>query len=49
MRRYAPGTDVGLALGIFCLLSLLILPLPTLLLDLGLSLSITASVLVPLS
>jgi flagellar biosynthesis protein FlhA len=46
LRRYAPGTDVGLALGVFCLLSLLILPLPTLLLDLGLSLSITASVLV---
>jgi flagellar biosynthesis protein FlhA len=46
LRRYSPGTDVGLALGIFCLLSLLILPLPTLLLDLGLSLSITASVLV---
>jgi flagellar biosynthesis protein FlhA len=46
LRRYAPGTDVGLALGIFCLLSLLILPLPTMLLDLGLSLSITAAVLV---
>jgi flagellar biosynthesis protein FlhA len=37
---------VGLALAVFCLLSLLILPLPTFLLDLGLSLSITASVLV---
>ena len=46
LRRYAPGTDVGLALGVFCLLSLLILPLPTMLLDLGLSISITASVLV---
>jgi len=46
LRRYVPGTDVGLALGVFCLLSLLILPLPTMLLDLGLSLSITASVLV---
>ncbi len=46
LRRYAPGTDVGLALAVFCLLSLLILPLPTMLLDLGLSLSITASVLV---
>ncbi len=45
-RRYIPGTDVGLALGIFCLLSLLILPLPTMLLDLGLSLSVTAAVLV---
>jgi flagellar biosynthesis protein FlhA len=46
LRRYVPGTDVGLALGIFCLLSLLILPLPTMLLDLGLSLSVTAAVLV---
>ena len=46
LRRYAPGTDVGLALAVFCLLSLLVLPLPTMLLDLGLSLSITASVLV---
>ena len=45
-KRYAPGTDVGLALAVFCLLSLLILPLPTMLLDLGLALSITASVLV---
>jgi flagellar biosynthesis protein FlhA len=46
LRRNAPGTDVGLALGVFCLLSLLILPLPTMLLDFGLSISITASVLV---
>jgi flagellar biosynthesis protein FlhA len=46
LRRYAPGTDIGLALGVFCLLSLLVLPLPTILLDLGLSLSVTASVLV---
>jgi flagellar biosynthesis protein FlhA len=46
LRRYAPGTDIGLAMGVFCLLSLLILPLPTMLLDLGLSLSVTASVLV---
>jgi flagellar biosynthesis protein FlhA len=46
LKRYAPGTDVGLALGIFCLLSLLILPLPTILLDFGLSLSVTAAVLV---
>jgi flagellar biosynthesis protein FlhA len=45
-RRYMPGTDVGLALAVFCLLSFLVLPLPTLLLDLGLALSITASVLV---
>jgi flagellar biosynthesis protein FlhA len=46
LRRYTPGTDIGLAMGVFCLLSLLILPLPTMLLDLGLSLSVTASVLV---
>jgi flagellar biosynthesis protein FlhA len=46
IRKYVPGTDVGLALGVFCLLSLLILPLPTMLLDLGLSLSVTAAVLV---
>ncbi len=46
LRRFRPGTDVGLALAVFCLLSLLVLPLPTLLLDFGLSLSITASVLV---
>ena len=46
LRRYAPGTDVGLALGVAMLLAVLVLPLPTLLLDFGLSLSITASVLV---
>ncbi len=46
LRRWAPGSDVGLALGVVVLLSVLILPLPTLLLDLGLALSITASVLV---
>jgi len=46
LRVYLPGTDVGLALGVVALLSVLILPLPTLLLDLGLALSVTASVLV---
>ena len=46
LRKYAPGTDIGLALAVFCLLSLLVLPLPTMLLDLGLSLSVTCSVLV---
>jgi len=46
LRIYLPGTDVGLALGVIALLSVLILPLPTLLLDLGLALSVTASVLV---
>jgi flagellar biosynthesis protein FlhA len=46
LRRFTPGTDVGLAFGVIMLLSVLILPLPTLLLDLGLALSITAGVLV---
>ena len=41
-----PGTDVWLAVGVVALLSVLILPLPTLVLDLGLALSITSSVLV---
>ena len=34
-RTYMPGTDVGLALAVVALLSVLILPLPTLVLDLG--------------
>jgi len=46
LRRFAPGSDVGLALGVVALLSVLVLPLPTMLLDLGLSVSITAAVLV---
>src|ERR1700686_1225980 len=46
LRDYMPGSDVGLALGVVALLSVLVLPLPTILLDLGLALSITASVLV---
>src|SRR5271168_3729721 len=46
VRQYAPGSDVGLALGVVALLSVLVLPLPTILLDFGLALSITASVLV---
>src|ERR1700712_153002 len=46
LRALAPGTDVGLALGVIALLSVLVLPLPTFLLDLGLALSVTASVLV---
>ncbi len=45
-RRYAPGTDVGLALGMVMLLAVLVIPLPTVLLDMGLAVSITASVLV---
>jgi flagellar biosynthesis protein FlhA len=46
IRRYAPGSDIGLALGVVALLSVLVLPLPTVLLDMGLALSITAAVLV---
>jgi flagellar biosynthesis protein FlhA len=46
LRAYAPGTDVGLALGVVALLSVLILPLPPFVLDLGLSLSVTSAVLV---
>ncbi len=45
-RTYAPGTDVGLAFGMVMLLAVLVIPLPTLLLDMGLAVSITASVLV---
>ena len=46
LRKYLPGSDVGLGLGVVALLSVLIIPLPTPLLDFGLALSITASVLV---
>src|SRR5580700_1842605 len=46
VRQYAPGSDVALALGVVVLLSVLILPLPTILLDFGLAMSITAAVLV---
>ncbi len=46
VKRYAPGSDIGLALGVVALLSVLVLPLPTILLDMGLALSLTASVLV---
>src|SRR3954454_12510027 len=45
-KPYLPGTDVGLALGIIALLAVLVIPLPSALLDVGLALSITASVLV---
>ena len=46
LRRFTPGSDVGLAIGVVALLSVLILPLPTMLLDFGLATSITAAVLV---
>jgi flagellar biosynthesis protein FlhA len=44
-RRFAPGADVGLAFGVVLLLSVLVVPLPTMLLDAGLAISITLSVL----
>jgi flagellar biosynthesis protein FlhA len=46
LRRYMPGSDVALALGVVALLSMLILPLPTLVVDFGLATSITGAVLV---
>jgi flagellar biosynthesis protein FlhA len=46
LGRFGLGTDVGLALGVVALLSVLILPLPSMILDLGLALSVTMSVLV---
>jgi flagellar biosynthesis protein FlhA len=46
LRKYSPGTDVGLAFGMILLLTVLVIPLPTMLLDMGLAISITASVLV---
>ena len=46
LKPFTPGTDVGLALGVIALLSVLVLPLPTLVLDVGLALSLTAGVLV---
>jgi len=44
--RLRPGSDVGLALGVMCLLAILVLPLPPFLLDCGLAISITSSVLI---
>ena len=46
MGAWLPGSDIGLALGVIGLLSVLILPLPTILLDLGLALSLISAVLV---
>ena len=46
LPRLVPGRDISLAIGVIILLSVLVLPLPRFLLDIGLALSITASVLV---
>lgn len=44
-RRFAPGSDIGLAVGVVLLLSVLVVPSPAALLDAGLAISITLSVL----
>ncbi len=46
LKRWIPGSDIGLALSVSALLSILVLPLPTFVLDVGLSLSVTLSILV---
>ncbi|SDB37114.1 flagellar biosynthesis protein FlhA [Belnapia rosea] len=46
LHRLQPGGDITLAIGVGLLLAVLVVPLPTLLLDAGLALSITLSVLV---
>jgi len=46
LRRAVPGNDVALALGVVALLVVLVVPLPTALLDAALATSITLSVLV---
>jgi flagellar biosynthesis protein FlhA len=46
VRAFRIGSDVGLAFGVMALLVILVLPLPPFLLDCGLAMSITASVLI---
>ncbi|MBR0661865.1 flagellar biosynthesis protein FlhA [Neoroseomonas oryzicola] len=46
LRKAQPGNDVALALGVVGLLTVLVVPLPVALLDAGLAVSITVSVLV---
>lgn len=46
LSRFGSGRDLALALGVTAIIGMLILPLPSWLLDLGLALSITASVLI---
>ncbi|MFB9915925.1 flagellar biosynthesis protein FlhA [Gluconobacter kanchanaburiensis] len=46
INKWIPGSDIGLALAIAALLSILVLPLPTFILDIGLSISVTSSILV---
>ena len=44
--RLGPGRDLALALGVGAIIAMLILPMPAWMLDMGLALSITASVLI---
>ncbi|MYL99314.1 flagellar biosynthesis protein FlhA [Novosphingobium sp. FGD1] len=46
ISRMGPGRDLALALGVGAIIAMLILPMPGWLLDMGLALSITASVLI---
>jgi flagellar biosynthesis protein FlhA len=46
LREARPGSDVLMALGVGLLVVILVVPLPTLLLDFGLAVSITSSILV---
>ncbi len=46
IRGYLPGTDVGLAFAVVAVLSVLVIPLPPFVLDVGLALSVTMAVLV---
>jgi flagellar biosynthesis protein FlhA len=46
LRDARPGSDVLMALGVGLLVVILVVPLPTLLLDFGLALSITTSILI---
>jgi flagellar biosynthesis protein FlhA len=46
LRKFTPGGDVGLALCVLFQLSILILPIPTFLLDMALALSFIASILI---
>ena len=46
LQEFRIGTDIGLAVGVVCIITILIVPLPPFLLDSGLSLSFTASILV---
>ena len=46
LREARPGSDVLMALGVGLLVVILVVPLPTLLLDFGLAVSITSSILI---